>query len=94
MIDRSLNYGRHLICDFLKQSHSFDTVLDIGAGTGVDLKLARDINEHCRLIAPESYASNIKTLQDNKIEVYQIDIEKESFPFVTKKLTSSLLIRF
>jgi len=86
MIDRSLNYGRHLICDFLKQSHSFDTVLDIGAGTGVDLKLARDINEHCRLIALESYAPNIKTLQDNKIEVYQIDIEKESFPFDNEKI--------
>lgn len=32
MIDRQLNYGRHLIKQFLKKTSPYKTVLDIGAG--------------------------------------------------------------
>ncbi len=81
MIDRSLNYGRHVINDFLQQSESFNTVLDIGAGAGTDLMLAREINQHCQLLALESYPPNVKKLQSNKVKVSHADIEKDHFPF-------------
>ncbi len=81
MIDRSLNYGRHLIYNFLEQSKSFDTVLDIGAGAGTDLMLAHDINKNCQLFALESYPPNVTTLQTNQVKVYHADIEKDLFPF-------------
>ncbi len=37
MIDRTLNYGRHIIRDFLRQSIPANSVLDLGAGSGTDL---------------------------------------------------------
>ena len=37
MIDRSLNYGRHIIADFAAKIGHYKTVLDIGAGKGDDV---------------------------------------------------------
>lgn len=34
MIDRSLNYGRHLISRFLSKAGPATTIVDIGAGPG------------------------------------------------------------
>jgi len=81
MIDRSLNYGRHVIYSFLQQSGDFETVLDIGAGKGIDLMLARDINHHCQLFALESYPPNVQILQANHIDVFHADLEKNRFSF-------------
>ena len=81
MIDRSLNYGRHLIYDFLQQSAPFDTVLDIGAGKGTDLLLARDVKSDSQLFALESYPDNVQVLQSHQVRVYQADIERDTFPF-------------
>jgi len=39
MIDRSLNYGRHIIADFAAKIGHYETVLDIGAGKGDDLAI-------------------------------------------------------
>jgi len=44
MIDRSLNYGRHHVRNFLIRSKPFQSVLDLGAGNGSDLLLASEIN--------------------------------------------------
>lgn len=81
MIDRSLNYGRHQIQNFLNQSQPFCKVLNIGAGRGNDLQLAREVNNQCRLLALKSFPPNVRTLQANGIEVYQSDIERDHFTF-------------
>ena len=41
MIDRNLNYGLHHIENFVYKSLPFDSILDIGAGKGADLFLAK-----------------------------------------------------
>lgn len=81
MIDRSLNYGRHQIHNFLNQSQPFGKVLDIGAGRGNDLRLAHEVNSESQLFALESFPPNVNTLQASGIEVYQSDIERDRFPF-------------
>lgn len=41
IIDRFLNYGRRYIETFLRASSPFCSVLDVGAGAGEDLLLAK-----------------------------------------------------
>lgn len=81
MIDRSLNYGRHLISQFMQKSLPFETVLDIGAGGGADLMSAREINHYSRLFALESFPPNVEKLRASGIEVHQANIERDRFPF-------------
>lgn len=81
MINRSLNYGRHLIKKFLASAGQYRIVLDIGAGCGDDLMLARMINQKAVLHAIEVYSENARKLAQKKITVYSINIEKDPFPF-------------
>lgn len=81
MIDRSLNYGRHLIRQFLTDALPFETVLDVGAGKGGDLLIAREINPNAILNAIECHAPNFERLKRNNINVYHVDIEKDRLPF-------------
>lgn len=81
MIDRDLNYGRNHISRFLKRAAPYDRVLDIGAGLGFDLSLAR---EHCpsaELHALEVYAPYQIELQKAGIAVHALDLEKDAMPF-------------
>lgn len=81
MIDRSLNYGRHLIAEFLAEAQTFETVLDIGAGSGTDLLLARKVNSQSQLFALESYPDNVRVLKASGINVSLANIERDRFPF-------------
>lgn len=80
MINRSLNYGRHLIEDFLKKSHPYASALDIGAGHGDDLEIARSVNQSARLMAIEAYPTYVKELTERNIDVYSLDVERARFP--------------
>lgn len=80
MIDRSLNYGRHIIRQFLAGSAPFQNVLDMGAGSGLDLDLARSVNSSARLLAVEVFEDNITALKKKDIEVLQFNIEKDRIP--------------
>jgi len=51
MIDRSLNYGRHIIADFAAKIGHYETVLDIGAGKGDDLMIYKSKCENWRYSA-------------------------------------------
>ncbi|ACA60190.1 methionine biosynthesis protein MetW [Candidatus Desulforudis audaxviator] len=81
MIDRQLNYGRHLIKQFLKKASPYETVLDIGAGGGTDLKLAKDVNPKAETFAIESYLPYVENLRSQGITVYELDIERDRLPF-------------
>lgn len=39
MVDKNLNYGRHIIEDFAKHITQYNCVLDIGASNGDDLMI-------------------------------------------------------
>jgi len=80
MIDRNLNFGRHLIKAFLGRAAPCGTILDIGAGHGFDLQLARRVNPGASLIAVETHTSNIAELQDQGITVHRVNIECQELP--------------
>ena len=81
-IDRSLNYGRHLVQDFLTHAGSYRTVLDIGAGHGDDLLLARKVAPNAEINAVEVYPAYAAELAQKGIRVHSLNIEKDSIPFL------------
>ncbi|MEB2309153.1 MAG: class I SAM-dependent methyltransferase [Candidatus Brocadiaceae bacterium] len=86
MIDRSLNYGRHLIKNFLKSAGRYQTVLDIGAGCGDDLMIARMINQKAILHAIEVSSENKQILARNNITLHSVNIEKALLPFCNESV--------
>jgi len=86
LIDRSLNYGRHNIEHFLQQSTPYSTVLDIGAGTGSDLLLARRVTPGARLFALEAHTPTVDTLVSLGIGVTAHELERDGFPFDDESL--------
>lgn len=81
MIDRSLNYGRHHIYDYLLKALPYSSVLDIGAGCGVDLAIAKQVNSAAKQIAIEAYAPYVEKLSLQGVQVHPLNIEKDSLPF-------------
>jgi ubiquinone/menaquinone biosynthesis C-methylase UbiE len=79
-----LIYGRHLIKSFLYKSVPYESVLDLGAGKGDDLLIAKEYAPDgggAKCYALESYKSYVKILKSKGIEVFNFDLEKERFPF-------------
>ncbi len=81
MIDRSLNYGRHHIKRFLASAGEFRTVLDIGAGQGDDLLLAKSINPNAEIHAVEVYPEYAVRLREKGMAVHSLNIEHDPLPF-------------
>lgn len=82
-IDRFLNYGRHHIDRFLGMASQYEmrTVLDIGAGRGTDLLIARSKNPNVQLHAIEVFPEYQLDLQKHGIVVHPLNIERDRFPF-------------
>lgn len=80
MIDRKLNYGRHIVRAFLKQSMPFKCVMDLGAGNGADLSIAQSLQPSVKCIAVDCYEPNAIHLQAQGFEVENLDIERNHFP--------------
>lgn len=81
MIDRVLNYGRHLVERYLELSLPYQSVLDLGAGVGDDLMLAKRVNPHATLYAIEVYTEYALKLMRKDIAVHSTNIENELLPF-------------
>jgi SAM-dependent methyltransferase len=81
VIDRSLNYGRHQIKRFLLSAGPYRTVIDLGAGQGDDLMLARSINIQADIHAVEVYPVYAARLSEKGIRVHNLNIEKDPLPF-------------
>ena len=83
VIDRSLNYGRHLMDTYLGLANkgSMKVVLDIGAGWGNDLLLARAHNPNAELYGIEIYPEYQEELRQKGMTVHPLNIELERFPF-------------
>src|SRR5581483_3945405 len=80
MIDRSLNYGRYCIREFLRKSVPYQSVLDMGAGGGDDLALAKEIQGHAKLLGVEVHAPYAKKLTSKGVKVLRLNIEKDRLP--------------
>ena len=81
VIDRSLNYGRHHIGGFLGRAKSAKAVLDLGAGHGTDLGIAREVLPDARLYAVENWPPYVEELSKQGINVSSLDLEREMLPF-------------
>ncbi len=81
MIDRSLNYGPHLVQRFLHSAHGFNSVLDLGAGHGRDLLVARDINPEAELIGVEIRPDYARELGALGVHIASLDLERDLLPF-------------
>ncbi len=76
----SLNYGREHIERFCKKARPYRSVLDIGAGSGHDLAIARRVSPRAALHAIEVDSGNAGSLRAQGIDVYEIDVEREAIP--------------
>lgn len=89
MIDRGLNYGRHLMADFSASALKGLTspkVLDVGAGSGTDLKLVQQGAPTAELHAIESYLPNIEALKKMNCQAHTMNLELDRFPFANESL--------
>jgi len=80
LVDHNLTYGRHVVREFLRAAAPFNTVADLGAGTGQDLRIAREVQVNARLVALEAYPAFVTGLEGIADEVYAVDIEHDQFP--------------
>jgi len=83
MLDRTLNYGRHHIARFTKTAAPYERVLDIGAGLGADLLLAREASPSASLHAVEVYPPYQDKLRTLGVEVCALDLERDRMPYET-----------
>lgn len=80
MIDRSLNYGRHHVRRFLEEAAPYDRVVDLGAGTGVDLETAVEVCPRAEPVAVEVFAPYAEPLEARGWRVLRLDIERDPLP--------------
>ncbi len=81
IIDRDLNYGRHLIAKFIANSTPAQRIMDLGAGRGYDLLIAKSKFPDAELIAIEVYKPYIENLQHMGAVVQSLDIERDILPY-------------
>lgn len=86
MIDRSLNYGRPVIKRFLQSIPDYKVGADLGAGTGVDLKIAQEVNPLATLHAIEVHKPYVANLRGMGWNVHSINIEHDRFPFADESM--------
>ena len=80
MVDKNLNYGRHILEEWSKDIPA-DTVLDLGGGHGVDLETVHANHQSARLHAIDSNVHYTRYLRDRGITVHNINLENTEIPF-------------
>jgi len=80
MNNRELNYGRHLIGEFVRDISHVETVLDLGAGYGGDLQCVRMAHPSARFFAVESSPEKVAALMRDGIETFSLDAERDVLP--------------
>lgn len=86
MIDRTLNYGRHVLERFLMNRGFVNSALDIGAGHGDDLATVAALYPRATLHAIECCPMYIQELQSKQVSVASLNIEQDKFPYETQSL--------
>lgn len=79
-VDKQLNYGRHLVREFAASIDKVETVLDVGAGNGVDLFAIRDWHPEAKLYGLEYYDVYADQLEEKGISTFRISFEEEKIP--------------
>jgi len=71
---------------FYEKIAPYDTVLDIGAGSGADLSAAIAACPSVKAYGLESFPPNVQALKTKGIEVHGINVEREALPFADEAL--------
>jgi SAM-dependent methyltransferase len=79
-VDPSLNYGREVVADLVRECGRADCVLDIGSGAGADLLRVREILPQARLVAFDFLREHLAALEAQGIECHAVDLERDAFP--------------
>lgn len=79
-VDTSLNYGRDVVTELVGRCDGAKTVLDIGAGGGLDLSNARRVLPGARPIAFDFLPESVQRLAASGVEAHCVDIERDRFP--------------
>jgi ubiquinone/menaquinone biosynthesis C-methylase UbiE len=87
MIDRQLNYGRRVVASFLSKIAPYESVLDIGAGSGRDLAAAQRVCPSAERFAVESFPPNVQVLKSQAVKVSAANIEREALPFADESIS-------
>ena len=85
-VDHLETYGPHVLEEFLRDCPSPRTILDIGAGSGRDLDIARSVWGAARQYAVEAYGPYVEALTARRIDVRQVNIERDRLPFDDESL--------
>jgi SAM-dependent methyltransferase len=72
--------------DLLSQCSNVTSVLDIGAGSGRDLRIARGVFPQAAQHAIEFYEPNIVSLRSAGVSVTSSDLERDALPFSNESL--------
>jgi ubiquinone/menaquinone biosynthesis C-methylase UbiE len=79
-VDKQLNYGRSIIEMYAKQK-IYKSVLDLGAGQGIDLDIFKKAQPSIKTFAVENWTSNQDILKSKGHSLCGHDIEKDVLPF-------------
>ncbi len=81
LIDHRESYGPHIMQSFMSMIIPFNTVVDIGAGGGRDLSIAKSVCPEATTIAIEANTEYAKKLSGIADEIKILNIERNKFPF-------------
>lgn len=79
-IDHSETYGAHVIESMLREIADVKVAVDLGAGTGRDLRLIKHLHPAARTIALEAATDSAMALRDVADDVFLVDIERDPLP--------------
>lgn len=85
MIDKNLNYGRHLLARWVAEVQP-QVVLDLGGGLGVDMETVRSRHPTAELHAIESNIHYAHYLREHGITVHNLNLENTTWPFLDKSV--------
>ncbi|MCP4755882.1 MAG: class I SAM-dependent methyltransferase [Proteobacteria bacterium] len=85
-IDHDLTYGSHVLEAYLSRIGNYSNIVDIGAGGGRDLGIAKKINPEVKTIAIEAALHYSKNLKGKIDELHILNIESDRFPFDNKSI--------
>jgi 2-polyprenyl-3-methyl-5-hydroxy-6-metoxy-1,4-benzoquinol methylase len=85
-VDVELNYGRNIIKSFLEQISPLDILVDLGAGGGEDLSIAREISPGADLVGIDCDLDHAIDIQDKNYRVINLNIERDKLPFASESV--------
>ena len=86
LVDHIESYGPHIIKYFVEKASPYENVVDLGAGKGRDLAIAKSACSSARTTGIEICEEYLDELKEKVDEVVTVDIERGIFPFADQSV--------